>query len=85
MGKRPASAAAAQPSRLDQSWVEGQHQQQSLRRPVSAASSVGSIGGNHAHRLPRDVIERGEVTIMKKSAGGDDYQQAKLRLLGLAV
>ena len=84
MGKRPASAAAAQPSRLDQS-CEGQHQRQHLRRPVSAASSVGSIGSNHADRLPRDVIERGEVTIMKKSAGGDDYQQAKLRLLGLAV
>lgn len=85
MGKRPASAAAAQPSRLDQSLVEGQHQQRNLRRPVSAASSVGSIGSNHAGRLPRDVIERGEVTIMKKSAGGDDYQQAKLRLLGLTV
>ncbi len=84
---RPASAAAAQPSRFGQelSGNSSQYHQQHLRRPVSAASSVASVGSGHSHQLPRDVIERGEVTIMKKSVGGDDYQQAKLKLLGLVA
>ncbi len=84
---RPASAAAAQPSRFGQelSGNSGQHHQQHLRRPVSAASSIASVGSSYADQLPRDVIERGQVTIMKKSVGGADYQQAKLKLLGLVT
>lgn len=85
--RRPASAAAAQPSRygLGLSGGDSQLSQQHLRRPVSAASSIDSVGSSYSERLPRDVVERGEVTIMRRSAGGDDYQQAKLRLLGLVA
>lgn len=84
---RPASAAVAQPSRFGQelSGNMGQHHHQHLRRPVSAASSSASVGSSCADQLPRDVIERGEVTIMKKSVGGNDYQHAKLKLLGLVA
>ena len=42
-------------------------------RPSTAGSVVSAV----------DVVNSGAVTIMRRSAGGDDYQMAKLRLLGM--
>ena len=38
------------------------------------------------HRYPvRDVVSAGHVSIVRRSAGSEEYQAAKLRLLGLAT
>lgn len=88
-GQRPASAAGSAYSvqsaaadidysadGIDMSHMStGGRSARPLGRPSSAASMMSAVS---------DVVSRGDVTIMRKSAGGDDYQLAKLRLLGLA-